>query len=107
MTAVEGRSIDRADLPPNSRECNSPSVGQTTPRRRPVVVTPAQAATLVQSGDTILINGSGGGVGTPERLCHVANREHEVSAPLELSDRCDGVSPRGHRRIAKRAVGLG
>jgi propionate CoA-transferase len=86
MTAVEGRSIDRADLPPNSRECNSPSVGQTTPRRRPVVVTPAQAATLVQSGDTILINGSGGGVGTPERFLEaLADRYRRSGAPAAIT----------------------
>jgi hypothetical protein len=36
--------------------------------RKPVFLTPAQAAELVQSGDTILISGSGGGVGTPERF---------------------------------------
>ena len=34
-------------------------------------------------------------------------REREVSAPQELSGRCDRGPPRGHRRSAKRAVRLG
>ncbi len=34
-------------------------------------------------------------------------REREVSAPQELSGRCDCGPPRGHRDTAKRAVGLG
>ena len=34
-------------------------------------------------------------------------REREVSAPQELSGRCDCGPPRGHRRGAKRAVRLG
>src|SRR5271166_4513054 len=34
-------------------------------------------------------------------------REREVSAPQELSGRCDRRPPRGHRRSAKHAVRLG
>ena len=34
-------------------------------------------------------------------------REREVSAPQELSGRCDCSPPRGHRNTAKRAVRLG
>ena len=34
-------------------------------------------------------------------------RGREVSAPQELSGRCDRRPPRGHRRTAKHAVGLG
>jgi len=34
-------------------------------------------------------------------------REREVSAPQELSGRCDSRPPRGHRRSAKHAVRLG
>ena len=34
-------------------------------------------------------------------------REREVSAPQELSGRCDCSPPRGHRRSAKHAVRLG
>jgi hypothetical protein len=34
-------------------------------------------------------------------------REREASATQELSGLCDRVPPRGHRRSAKRTVGLG
>jgi propionate CoA-transferase len=51
-------------------------------RRRPVIVTPAEAAALVESGDTILIGGSGGGVGTPERFLEALGlRYRETGEP--------------------------
>jgi propionate CoA-transferase len=54
--------------------------------RKPVVVTPAQAAELVQTGDTILINGSGGGVGTPERFLEaLAERYRQTGRPAAIT----------------------
>ena len=40
-------------------------------------------------------------------LSRCPSREREVSAPQELSGRCDCGPPRGHRHGAKRAVRLG
>ena len=67
------------------------TIGRTKTRnaslaRRPVVLTPAQAAELVQSGDTILINGSGGGVGTPERFLEaLADRYRQSGRPAAIT----------------------
>ena len=43
----------------------------------------------------------------PDGFVTLPCREREVSAPQELSGRCDCGSPRGHRDTAKRAVRLG
>jgi propionate CoA-transferase len=54
--------------------------------RTPVVLTPAEAAELIQSGDTILINGSGGGVGTPERFLEaLAERYRRSERPKAIT----------------------
>ena len=54
--------------------------------RTPFVLTPAQAAELIQSGDTILINGSGGGVGTPERFLEaLAERYRRSGRPNAIT----------------------
>ena len=54
--------------------------------RTPFVFTPAQAAELIQSGDTILINGSGGGVGTPERFLEaLAERYRRSGRPNAIT----------------------
>ena len=51
----------------------------------------ASMATTLHHGGTVTL-----------RCC-----EREASATQELSGLCDRVPPRGHRRSAKRTVGLG
>jgi propionate CoA-transferase len=55
-------------------------------KRRPVVLEAASAAALVASGDTILIGGSGGGLGTPERFLEaLADRYRETGRPAGIT----------------------
>jgi len=63
MTASNDGTAIRENLSPRLGEAKGHEAGQTPPTRRPIVLTPTEAARLVRSGDTILINGSGGGVG--------------------------------------------
>ena len=44
---------------------------------------------------------------SPDGTVTLRCREREASATQELSGLCDRVPPRGHRRSAKRTVGLG
>jgi propionate CoA-transferase len=44
-----------------------------------LVVTPDEAAGLVESGDTVLIGGSGGGLGTPERFLQALAERHAAT----------------------------
>jgi propionate CoA-transferase len=54
--------------------------------RRPVFLSAAGAAALVESGDTILIGGSGGGLGTPELfLTALAERYRTTGAPRGIT----------------------
>ena len=55
-------------------------------KRRPVIVTAAEAAGLVEAGDTILIGGSGGGLGTPERFLEaLAERYRASGKPMGIT----------------------
>ena len=55
-------------------------------KRRPVVLEAASAAALVASGDTILIGGSGGGLGTPERFLEaLADRYRQTGQPAGIT----------------------
>ena len=96
----------------NEAERSSESLGQPTDdgesvplARRPVVLTPAQAAELVESGDTIVINGSGGGVGTPERFLEaLAQRYRQSGRPSAITAvhpvGCGDWSEKGMSRLA-------
>src|SRR5947209_5875883 len=54
--------------------------------RRPAVLTADQAARLVEDGDTILIGGSGGGLGTPEQfLIALAQRYRTSGKPCAIT----------------------
>jgi propionate CoA-transferase len=54
--------------------------------RRPVFLGAAAAADLIESGDTILIGGSGGGLGTPERfLAALADRYRATGEPVGIT----------------------
>jgi propionate CoA-transferase len=78
--------MDLADEPAAPHGPTSPRSGSPTSTRRPAVLTPAQAAALVESGDTVLINGSGGGVGTPERFLEaLAERYRETGKPAAIT----------------------
>ena len=59
MTASSGAAVDQTILPSQFHDDRANEDENASLVRRPVVLTPAQAAELVQSGDTILINGSG------------------------------------------------
>jgi propionate CoA-transferase len=53
---------------------------------RPAFLAPQDAAELIESGDTILIGGSGGGLGTPERMLQaIAARYARSRAPSGLT----------------------
>jgi propionate CoA-transferase len=86
MTASSGAAVDQttrlsAIRGDRANECRSASL-----TRRPVVLTPGQAAELVQNGDTILINGSGGGVGTPECFLEaLADRYRRSRRPAAIT----------------------
>jgi propionate CoA-transferase len=55
-------------------------------KRRPVVLEAESAAALVASGDTILIGGSGGGLGTPERFLEaLADRYRSTGRPAGIT----------------------
>src|SRR5262249_61811339 len=55
-------------------------------KRRPVVLEASAAAALVASGDTILIGGSGGGLGTPERFLEaLADRYRQTGRPAGIT----------------------
>ena len=74
--------------------------------RAPVILTPEEAALLVESGDTILIGGSGGGLGTPERFLEaLARRFEETGAPLALTAvhpvGCGDWGEKGMSRLAR------
>jgi propionate CoA-transferase len=55
-------------------------------KRKPVILTAIQAAELVESGDTVLIGGSGGGLGTPERFLEaLADRYRKTGEPAGIT----------------------
>jgi propionate CoA-transferase len=61
-------------------------IGVIVMTRAPAIVSAAEAARLVESGDTILIGGSGGGLGTPERFLEaLAARFEESDQPRDLT----------------------
>jgi len=66
MTASSGAAANETTEPFQFHDSRASEDEGASLIRKPIVLTPAQAAELVESGDTILINGSGGGVGTPE-----------------------------------------
>ena len=74
--------------------------------RRPVILTAAAAAELIEDGDTILINGSGGGVGTPELfLAALADRYRQSKRPTSITAvhpvGCGDWSEKGMSRLAQ------
>ncbi len=66
----------------------------------------ASGAPVVLAGDYTVIP-TDLDVYKPEGTVTLRCREREASATQELSGLCDRVPPRGHRRGAKRTVGLG
>ena len=75
-------------------------------KRKPVVLTAAQAAELVESGDTILVGGSGGGVGTPETFLEaLAARYHDTGQPAGITAvhpvGCGDWGKKGMSRLAQ------
>jgi propionate CoA-transferase len=86
MTASSGAAVDQTIRPSQFHDDRANEDENASLVRRPVVLTPAQAAELVQSGDTILINGSGGGVGTPERFLEaLAERYRQSGRPAAIT----------------------
>lgn len=76
---------DRTNSPDLSGEAGR-AADRSAARRRPVVLAAAEAAELVQDGDTLLINGSGGGVGTPERFLEaLADRHRQSGRPRRIT----------------------
>jgi propionate CoA-transferase len=78
-------------------------------KRKPVVLSAAQAAELVESGDTILIGGSGGGVGTPEQFLEaLAARYRETGEPAGITAvhpvGCGDWGQKGMSRLALRGL---
>jgi propionate CoA-transferase len=74
--------------------------------RAPAILSPAEAARLVESGDTILIGGSGGGLGTPERFLEaLAARFEERGQPRNLTAvhpvGCGDWGEKGMSRLAR------
>jgi propionate CoA-transferase len=74
--------------------------------RAPAILLPAEAARLVESGDTILIGGSGGGLGTPERFLEaLAARFEESGQPRNLTAvhpvGCGDWGEKGMSRLAR------
>jgi propionate CoA-transferase len=75
-------------------------------KRRPVIVTAAEAAGLVENGDTILVGGSGGGLGTPERFLEaLADRYRATGKPKLITAvhpvGCGDWSQQGMSRLAQ------
>jgi propionate CoA-transferase len=86
MTASSGAAVNQTIRPSQFHDDRANEDENASLVRRPVVLTPAQAAELVQSGDTILINGSGGGVGTPERFLEaLAERYRQSGRPAAIT----------------------
>ena len=86
MTASSGAAMNQTIRPSQFHVERANGDENASLVRRPVVLTPAQAAELVQSGDTILINGSGGGVGTPERFLEaLAERYRQSGRPAAIT----------------------
>ena len=86
MTASSGAAMNQTIRPSQFHVERANGDEKASLVRRPVVLTPAQAAELVQSGDTILINGSGGGVGTPERFLEaLAERYRQSGRPAAIT----------------------
>ncbi len=87
MTASNHDTVSLAKVSSRlMRGAKQHEAGQPAPSRRPVVLTPSQAADLVESGDTILINGSGGGIGTPERFLEaLADRYRRSGQPSAIT----------------------
>ena len=77
MTASNHDTVSLANVSSRlMRGAKQHEVGQPAPSRRPVVLTPAQAADLVD-GDTILINGSGGPL-SPEQKTYSSHNELDL-----------------------------
>jgi propionate CoA-transferase len=75
-------------------------------RRKPLILEAAQAARLVENGDTILIGGSGGGLGTPELLLEaLAERYRATGSPAAITAvhpvGCGDWGERGMSRLAQ------
>jgi propionate CoA-transferase len=86
VAASIDRAADSSNLPPQLSEERRHEARKPSFIRRPLVLTAAQAAALVQDGDTILINGSGGGVGTPERFLEaLADRYRQCRRPTSIT----------------------
>src|SRR5208283_512151 len=109
MTASNDGTAIRENLSPRLGEAKGHEAGQTTPTRRPIVLTPTEAARLVRSGDTILINGSGGGVGTPERFLEaLADHYRQSGQPTAITAvhpvGCGDWGEKGMSRLALRGL---
>jgi propionate CoA-transferase len=86
MMAPSGGAVNQTTPPSTIRGDLANEGEDASLTRRPVVLTPAQAAELVRTGDTILINGSGGGVGTPERFLEaLADRYRGSGRPAAIT----------------------
>src|SRR5580704_5211065 len=102
MTASIGAAVNETTEPSRFQANEDGSVSLI---RKPVVLTPAQAAELVENGDTILINGSGGGVGTPERFLQaLAERYRRSGRPNAITAvhpvGCGDWAEKGMSRLA-------
>jgi propionate CoA-transferase len=96
---------DRTNSPDLSGEAGR-AADRSAARRRPVVLAAAEAAELVQDGDTLLINGSGGGVGTPERFLEaLADRHRQSGRPTRITAvhpvGCGDWGDKGMSRLAR------
>jgi propionate CoA-transferase len=86
IEAMAASTVTRANLSPRSPEARGWEADQPALTRRPLVLTAAQAATLLEDGDTVLINGSGGGVGTPEGFLEaLADRYRQSGQPRAIT----------------------
>jgi propionate CoA-transferase len=105
MTASIGTVVNETAEPSRFHDSRANEDGSASLIRRPVVLTPAQAAELVENGDTILINGSGGGVGTPERFLQaLAERYRRGGRPNAITAvhpvGCGDWAEKGMSRLA-------
>jgi propionate CoA-transferase len=105
MTASIGAAVNETTEPSRFHDSRANEDGSVSLIRKPVVLTPAQAAELVENGDTILINGSGGGVGTPERFLQaLAERYRRSGRPNAITAvhpvGCGDWAEKGMSRLA-------
>jgi propionate CoA-transferase len=86
MTADKGQSVEISGPPHGPLESAPRESGRPALGRKPIVLSAADAAMLVENSDTILIGGSGGGLGTPEQFLEaLAARYRDTGRPTGIT----------------------